>query len=260
MKPRVLEALEPIISVKSATRERLKPVVKTLGDPLFWTLSKRELHSLLRRFPESGAASILPITQQYRGQGWYKGLGAYQVMEEFRSLADWARDLAPRVVVEIGTAAGATLLLWSRTVQKHVISIDLPGGIHGGGYDAHKGRLFHEFVHDRPQVKLDLVRASSHEVSTKAAVQRLLAGELVDLLFIDGDHRIEGATRDFELWRDLVRPGGHVVFHDVVPHAHLPECKVDVLWERIKSENPNRTTEFVASHNQGWAGIGILQV
>jgi predicted O-methyltransferase YrrM len=35
-----------------------------------------------------------------------------------------------------------------------------------------------------------------------------------DLVFIDGDHSYEGARADFLHWRDAVRPGGHVVFHD----------------------------------------------
>lgn len=38
----------------------------------------------------------------------------------------------------------------------------------------------------------------------------------IDLLFVDADHRYEGARADFERWGSLVRPGGHVLFHDAV--------------------------------------------
>jgi predicted O-methyltransferase YrrM len=38
--------------------------------------------------------------------------------------------------------------------------------------------------------------------------------EEVDLVFIDGDHSVEGCERDWCSWRDFVAPGGHVVFHD----------------------------------------------
>jgi predicted O-methyltransferase YrrM len=38
----------------------------------------------------------------------------------------------------------------------------------------------------------------------------------LDLVFIDADHRYEGVRADFERWSALVRPGGHVLFHDAV--------------------------------------------
>lgn len=248
------------MNTRSAVLEKLKPIVKTLGDPVCWALSQREIAGLIRRYPGSRGSDIVPITTQYRGHGWYKRLGAYQVDDEFSRLADWASEVRPRVVVEIGTASGATLLLWSRLVEKRVVSIDLPGGIHGGGYAEQKSRLFREFVSDRPHVAMDLVRASSQAPETKAHVRKLLVGDAVDLLFIDGDHRLDGVTRDFELWRDLVRPGGHILFHDILPHTRLPSCQVDQLWQRLQREHPGHTMEIVAARDQGWAGIGILQV
>ena len=38
----------------------------------------------------------------------------------------------------------------------------------------------------------------------------------LDLLFVDADHRYEGARADFDTWGSLVRPGGHILFHDGV--------------------------------------------
>lgn len=240
--------------------EDVKTRAKNAGDALFWLLSRRELRALLSRHPTGCGLDILAITKGYRGQGWYKRLGAYQVDEELGRLADWAVAQRPARVIEIGTASGATLLMWSRIATEQVISIDLPGGIHGGGYAEPKGRLFREFVRDRPNVRLDLVRASSHDEQTKQRVCELLGRHQADLLFIDGDHRLEGVTRDLELWRDLVRPGGYVVLHDVLPHPHLPSCQVHVLWDRLKREQPERTWEIVASPEQGWAGLGILSI
>jgi len=238
----------------------LKAVAKRLGDPLFWALSKAELHRFLRQHPSGGSKDILPITKSYGGWGWYKRLSAFQVDSEFQRLADWAAAERPATVVEIGTASGATLLLWSRVAQRRVISIDLPGGIHGGGYSAPKMRLFREFVFDRPGVRMDLLHADSQNAATRSRVEQMLGTDRVDLLFIDGDHRLAGVTRDFELWKDLVRPGGRIVFHDVVPHHTQPSCQVDVLWSDIKTRYPGQTTEIVESPVQGWAGIGILTV
>lgn len=238
----------------------LKTAVKTLGDPLFWLASRRELDRLLARYPSGAGSDILAITKHYHGQGWYKQLGAYQVDEELIRLADWAHALRPKNVIEIGTASGATLLMWARVATGQVISIDLPGGIHGGGYAGQRQRLFKHFVHGRSGVQLDLLRADSHTVETKTRALALLDHQPVDVLFIDGDHRLEGVRRDFELWRDAVRPGGKIVFHDILPHARVKECQVDVLWQEIKRTYPEQIQEIVAAPTQGWAGIGILTV
>ena len=37
-----------------------------------------------------------------------------------------------------------------------------------------------------------------------------------ELVFVDGDHSYEGARADYERWRALVAPGGHLLFHDAV--------------------------------------------
>ena len=240
--------------------DRLKTLAKSFGDPIWWWLSRRELHALLEAYPTGCAAHVVLIVSEHRGYGWYKRLSALQVGDELGHLADWARVRRPRVIVEIGTARGGTLLMWSRIARERVISIDLPGGIHGGGYAAAKTRLFREFVHDRPGVRVDLLRASSHDTQTKHAVMRLLDGAAVDILFIDGDHRLEGVTRDFELWHDLVRTGGSIVFHDILPNVDEPTCHVDVLWQTVTRQYPGQTEEIVSDRNQGGAGIGILTV
>jgi len=41
-------------------------------------------------------------------------------------------------------------------------------------------------------------------------------GEL-NFLFIDGDHTYEGVRKNFEMYSPLVRRGGIVAFHDIVP-------------------------------------------
>lgn len=40
------------------------------------------------------------------------------------------------------------------------------------------------------------------------------APNFYDLVFIDGDHSYEGAQKDFEKWKNSVKVGGHVLFHD----------------------------------------------
>jgi predicted O-methyltransferase YrrM len=39
----------------------------------------------------------------------------------------------------------------------------------------------------------------------------------VDFLFIDADHSYEGVKKDFEMYSPLVRKGGIIAFHDIIP-------------------------------------------
>ena len=41
----------------------------------------------------------------------------------------------------------------------------------------------------------------------------------VRLLFIDGDHSYEGVSADWTHWREVLEPGGHVLFHDAVDYG-----------------------------------------
>src|SRR5256884_4232168 len=40
------------------------------------------------------------------------------------------------------------------------------------------------------------------------------SSDLIDLLFIDGDHEYEAVRRDFEDWSPHLREGGIIIFHD----------------------------------------------
>ena len=105
-----------------------------------------------------------------------------------------------------------------------------------------------------------LIRGDSHDSRTLERVKKILGGEELDFLFIDGDHTYEGVRRDFEMYSPLVRRGGVVAFHDIVPHdrAHDPYGQVGVpkFWSEIKSRY--RHLEIVKDWSQGWAGIGVL--
>ena len=68
----------------------------------------------------------------------------------------------------------------------------------------------------RPDQRLTFFDGSSYDPTTVARVARDLGGEKLDLLFIDGDHSLQGVAKDFAAYRGFVRDGGIIVFHDVV--------------------------------------------
>lgn len=181
-----------------------------------------------------------------------------QKRAEFRELFLRARALRPRAVVEIGTNNGGTFFLLCRAASPDavVISIDLPGGQFGGGYPVLRSPYFYLFASGRQRVHL--IRQDSHAAATQDWVRGRLAGRPIDLLFIDGDHSYSGVKQDFETYGPLVRPGGLIALHDILPAP--PEIcggVPDFWWEVAGRYHGEQIVEDPA---QGKMGIGVIRV
>jgi predicted O-methyltransferase YrrM len=184
-----------------------------------------------------------------------------QARSEIRALLELVAAEPPRVVLEIGTARGGTLFLWSRVAAAEavLVSVDLPDGEFGGGYPQWRVPLYRAFA--RGSQRIELLRADSHAEPTRDRVQELLAGRPVDFLFIDGDHTYDGVARDFELYTPLVRPGGLVALHDIVPQGDSDEFLVgDVprFWSELRERH--EVHELVEDWQQGRFGIGAVRL
>jgi predicted O-methyltransferase YrrM len=88
----------------------------------------------------------------------------------------------------------------------------------------------------------------------------ILDGRKIDFLIIDGDHRYRGVKKDFQLYSSLVKQNGLIVFHDILCHPKVPECKVDKFWNEIKRNYKN--VEFIDREDDcgwgQWGGIGFI--
>ena len=182
-----------------------------------------------------------------------------QVRSEFVQLTALIQKRKPRVIVEIGTANGGTLSAWCAVAdpQATIISLDLPGGIHGGGYAYWRTFIYRQFAYSKQ--KLHLIRADSHQQSSLAELKILLPPEGVDFLFIDGDHTYDGVKADFEMYSPLVRKGGLIALHDICLHPPVMDCHVDKFWAELRQKYSS-TTEFVENPKQGGFGIGVVEL
>jgi cephalosporin hydroxylase len=238
-------------------RSRVRRPIRNLLASRHFAASVAEFQRLLPK--EVRPQKLWDLTRTYRGRGWFRDLSAWQVESEYCQLVEFVAQQRPRVILEIGTAKGGTLLAWSRIAIELVISIDMFGGIGGGGYPKAKEKLFRQFAIDRPGVEIVPLRLDSHSLETRERVEETLAQRTIDFLFIDGDHTYAGVKRDFEIWSELVTPGGHVAFHDILRAPEGSECEVDRFWAELKQKYP-RNFEFVENPRKAWDGVGVLQM
>lgn len=178
-----------------------------------------------------------------------------QVRCEIAELGRILQAAAPKRSLEIGTNYGGTLLLLCRLSppDAKIISVDLPSGRFGGGYPRRKALLFRRFP--KSTQRLHLIRADSHSPKTKEQVLRILGGEPLDYLFLDGDHTYDGVKHDFQMYAPIVRSGGMVAFHDIVVHKGGTDCEVSKFWTEIKQRY--RYREIVADPSQVAPPIAI---
>ena len=181
-----------------------------------------------------------------------------QYRSEILQLATLLQQRKPRVVVEIGTANGGTLCIWCALAEPQavIVSIDLPGGVHGGGYPRWKSLIYRRFA--QPRQSLHLLRVDSHLPATRDQLKSILPPEGIDFLFIDGDHTYDGVKKDFEMYSPLVRRGGLVAFHDICTHLPDAGCAVDEFWSEIRIQH--KAWEFVKNPEQHCYGIGVLEL
>ena len=87
------------------------------------------------------------------------------------------------------------------------------------------------------------------------------------MLFIDGDHNYAGVKKDYLMYRDLVRSGGLIIFHDIVadhgvrfdrPRTHYTPWGGGVyyLWQQVKAHFKH--FEFIDDPEQDGFGIGVI--
>jgi predicted O-methyltransferase YrrM len=135
-----------------------------------------------------------------------------------------ARGLGPQAtVVEIGRSRGGSTLLLAAAMpaEARLFSYDLHAkktpGPTGPELDTElRGVLERYGLADRVELFVEDSRSVAHP------------SPRCELVLVDGDHSYEGARADYQHWRDVVPPGGHLLFHDAAELADLSAAHEDV--------------------------------
>lgn len=183
----------------------------------------------------------------------------WQYKEELELLAREIEFSRPKTILEIGTADGGTLFLATRLASEDalIISIDLPQGMFGGGYEKWKIPLYKAF--GQPDQRIELIRKNSHNPEVFDKVCQLLDKRRIDYLFLDGDHSYEGVKEDFYTYGKLLSDNAIVTFHDIVrDKSDNPDHFVSLFWNEIKDNYEYK--EFIKDRDQNKLGLGMLRV
>lgn len=206
----------------------------------------RQYHAQQRTLDER-----IDWAMNFGGQGYFR-IKTLQVRSEITALAKAVEALQPKTILEIGTARGGTLLIWSSLASDKVVSCDMQDM-------SIQGELLSALPPKDSQCEVVLLSGNSHDPDFRQRVEAELGGEPVDLLFIDGDHTEQGVEADYRDYQHLVRPGGIIAFHDIVENQPLEINQVHYFWQRLKQEGVH-TDEFVDNPDQCGFGIGIVRV
>jgi len=119
------------------------------------------------------------------------------------------------VIVNIGAGAGTSSLAFAESRQDaKIFTVDISAGGPTGGLENERNAFNGTNLTVRPiQIQGDSKEIGKvwKEKNLKPASAQPL---FVDLCYIDGDHSYAGCLGDLLAWRDCVKPGGLMVFHD----------------------------------------------
>lgn len=160
--------------------------------------------------------------------------------------------LRPRSLVELGTHNGFSYLVFCQAVDRLSTGTRCYAVDHWEG-DDHTG-FYSEDVYEQLRSYHDARYTSFSELirSSFTEAARHFTDASVDLLHIDGAHRIDDVQADFDTWLPKVSDRGIMLFHDI--NVHRDDFGVHELWETVRASYPH--FEFDHGHGLGVLGCG----
>jgi len=146
--------------------------------------------------------------------------------------------------LEIGVRHGGFSFIMARLFHLRPMMVDIKNYV----------IKFHELF-DNHNIRFTFIHGDSTKKETVDEVKTRLGGEPIELLMIDGYHTYEAAKSDFDNYSPLVKPGGIILFHDILdpgPKKAFNEARMNHLSLEIVSARTNHR-----HHIQG-LGFGIL--
>lgn len=171
---------------------------------------------------------------------------------EHAPFAFWlVNHLRPSTITELGTHNGFSFFVFCEAVKRlrldaKVVAIDTwRGDEHAGFYGDEVYQSVSQISHDDYADCAVLERGYFDDVAARTE------DGSVDLLHIDGRHRLEDVAHDFATWLPKVSDRGVVLLHDTAEHRD--DFGVWQFWDDVRGAYPS----FGFTHGHG---LGVLLV
>ena len=129
--------------------------------------------------------------------------------------------------VEIGAYAGGSSCLMLQRTNTSVISIDLGEPVPKvvvleNVINYKNNNNYYKYIQGNSQI----LETKNQAIDALNNSKKLGYSDKIDILFIDGDHSLNGVIADYNLYKDLVNIGGYIVFDDYYDNVHSPDVKI----------------------------------
>jgi predicted O-methyltransferase YrrM len=226
-------------------------LTRSLGEQRYLSRETLAFRSRIAK-TESVSAAVAAVLE-------HPAFRAEQKPSEIIDLLRMLIDLKPVRLCEVGARRGGTLALFAHVAppEASILSIDLAFSPAQSRYNPRLGKTTQ---------RIECWSADSHAPELPERVSRWFSSKPIDFLFIDGDHSEDGVRLDYERFSPLVRPGGLIAFHDIVPDAEERwmgrsesySGGVHRFWNQLKEREPE-AIELIDRPNQDGFGIGVVR-
>jgi predicted O-methyltransferase YrrM len=160
------------------------------------------------------------------------------------------------VIVEIGSWQGKSTFCLAKGLRSGKIYAIDPFNA-DAGFDVESSQVYTALKGTRDLLNIFNGNMKNFNVEKNIVVKKGYSEQfakdfdLIDFLFIDGDHSIAGCKKDYQLYSGKVRKGGFIAFHDY--YADRPELgPTYVVDELVK-----KSDEFIfyKQFDSLWIGI-----
>lgn len=202
-----------------------------------------EFDTVVQRIREAGTDSLSHFGNGYTHEG---GLTLQQNPDEFAALTLFLAERGPfERYMEIGSASGGACRFLNDNVGfGRVLSID----------DGNHVRANEQAANFSHVLSLSQIICDSHTPPSRQFLRDTLAGDKLDVAFIDGDHSYEGVVMDIDLTLEFCRRGTLIIFHDTIACPPVRRA-----WdEAVRARRLKPIAEFIGEDRP--LGISVSKV
>lgn len=164
---------------------------------------------------------------------------------------DLVAAIRPELIVELGVYNGLSFFTFCQSMVEHNID-GVAYGIDCWEGDEHTDAYDDSIYEDVCEHAREYYRGNTYLLRTFFnEALRHFNDESVDLLHIDGLHTYEAVQEDFTNWYPKVKPGGIILFHDVM--AKMKDFGAWKYFEELEAQYKD-----VFKFNHGF-GLGVIR-